>query len=707
MKNNMAFKAISICVVMVAGMVMSTGCSMHHERVQHGLNYARGEQYDKAEAYFAEMARKYPAKAEYRMLLLRTRMKRYYAHLYRARALREAGKDNEAVAAYRSALEVFPANRKLQEELDEFVGREAEKEAEGFRSRIKPPVQLTVNPDEKVNLKLRSMPITKIFKALGRSFGINFVFDKDFRDFVYSLDVDNVGFYQVLNQLALVAGAKFRPLDPSTLLVYADSPYKNRAYGLNGVRVFTLSSLKAEEAKKLIMSVFRESRPTVQEHAPQNTLIVKADIETLQGIEHFLSQVDKAKPEVELDVQILEVNRNLLHEIGSNFGSSLFELSMGNEDSDGAVSQTFRMDRLGDTNFFMTVPSVAMSLLETTGDSKLLAKPNLRGIQGEEISFMVGDKIPIPQTQFQSFAAGGVNNTPVTTYRYEEIGVEIKITPFVHQNDEVTLEIELSMTFVTSYVDQFPVMGKREIKNTIRLKEGETNLIGGFIRDEERNSMQGIPFISRLPILGKLFGNQNRNIDQTDLLFSISPRVIRRPRILKGDRSTIWMNSFSGGATGGGSAGQEEASRTRPPNARPQPAASRSGGQGIVLTPASRRVKVGTPVLYSLRLSGMEKPVARLSMAGDIASGGAEIVGINTEFLTSENAKVLKNFTADGFDLGYTFTPPRKRGMVAQIQVKFAEKGNHPLRISSLEAYAEDGSVIEVSLPPPASVEVN
>lgn len=695
----------------MAMMIVFGGCSLHKERIRQGLDYSRMQDYAKAEAHFADLVRRYPQKTEYRTMLLRARMSRFYQHLYKARSLREKGEENEAIAQYRAALEIFPGNRKLQQEMDEYLGRGTfESGAAGFQSKIQPPVRMNVDPAEKVSLKLRSMPITRIFKALGKSFGVNFIFDKDFRDFVYSLDVESVSFDQVLNQLCLVAGAKYRALDPATVLIFSDTPYKNRAFALSGVQVFPLCSIKAEDAKKLVLSVFRESRPMVQEDVSQNTLIVRADLVTLREVEQFLAQVDKAKAEVELDVEILEVNRSLLQEIGAGFGNTLFELNMGTESDSGTISNTFRMDLIKDTNFFMTVPSVAMNLLETSGDNRLIAKPNLRGIHGEEINFMVGDKIPIPQTQFQSFAAGGVNNTPVTTYRYENVGLEIKITPFVHENDEVTLQIELSMTFVTSYVDQFPVLGKREVKSMIRLKEGETNIIGGFIRDEERDILQGIPLIAHLPVLGKLFGSTNRNIDQTDLIFSISPRIIRRPGKAGGDGQTIWTNTLGGVEGGQVEAVEEEPAAPAPPAAarlplRDKPQEAREAGR-VLIDAGAGNVAVNQPVVFSLRMSGLPSPVARVSVTGEFPSGGAEIVSINTAFLSPEQVKTLKNFSGAGFDLGYTFSPPRDEGVLAQIQVKFSQPGRHSLQIGNLQAFTDTGEEVELASPEAAQIEV-
>ncbi len=207
---------------------------------------------------------------------------------------------------------------------------------------------------------------------------------------------------------------------------------------------------------------------------------------------------------------------------------------------------------LDGTNFFLTIPTVALNFLESDSNNKILAKPNLRGIDGEEISFMVGDEVPIPETQFQAIAAGGINSSPVTTYRYRNVGVEIKITPFIHQNNEVTLKTKLTINFISSGASSsFPTFGKREIENKIRLKEGETNIIGGLIRDDVRGSLNGIPALARIPLLGKLFGNSEKNINQTDLIFSITPKIIRRTPISAQDNEAIWSGAEQPAAAGG------------------------------------------------------------------------------------------------------------------------------------------------------------
>ncbi|MCP4157463.1 MAG: hypothetical protein GY757_57670, partial [bacterium] len=195
-------------------------------------------------------------------------------------------------------------------------------------------------------------------------------------------------------------------------------------FGLQGVKIFYLSNTKAEDTKKLVLTVFRDQKIQIQEDKSLNSLITKGSINTLREIEKFLYSVDKIKSEVELDVEILELNRNLVNSLGLDYGdaeSAVSTISFGEKttstDSDGETTTSvnsgpFTIPSMGNLSFFVTVPSVALSFLKADTSTKILSKPNLRGLDGEEVKFMVGDEVPILQTQFQSSGAGGYGNIP-------------------------------------------------------------------------------------------------------------------------------------------------------------------------------------------------------------------------------------------------------------------------------------------------------
>lgn len=672
--------------------ILLNSCAYNAKKVKGISDLNRIGDYDKRLEYCKELAVKYPKSMEIKTLLFRAKLNSYYYHLSLARNFKERDKKDKAIEQYKIALNLFPNNKKLKYEFDSYLNPLIVGKQKTFKSTIESPVKLNINLEEKISLDLRSTPITKIFKIFGRSYNINILFDKDFRDFVYSIEIKKIGFYELLNQLCLISNARYRIVDSSSILIYSNTTFKKRYFDLKGIKVFYLSNIKAEDAKKLVITVFRDQQIMAQDDPNLNAVIIKASDRTLKDIERFIGQIDKENSEVEIDVEILEINRNLLRKIGSDFGLNTLNFSMGNEGEGGSINSTINVNQINDLNFFMTIPTIAMNFLETDDNNKILAKPNLRGINGQEIKFMVGDEIPIPQTQWQAMAAGGINNTPVTSYNYKNVGIELKLTPFIHANNEVTLKMKVTMNFVSAYVNAFPVLGKRELESVIRLKEGETSIIGGFIRDEVRGSLSGVPVMSKIPILGKLFGNSEKKIKQTDLIFSITPRIIRKIDLDRSDLDPIWENL---------STNIQNSSKPSARPSSPKLSESRRNNVNLLIISASRkRVVINRDSLFTIRINSNSE-ISSLSIGGSVSGNKAVIGEVKTDFFKKDDVKILKNYSNNSFDLGYSFLDkPMKRGILAQIKIKFAEKGKYIFTINSINAYSKDRKQITIESSP-------
>lgn len=664
------------------------GCATQSLYHKQGMEFYKNAEYDKAVQYFEkEVKRK--STPDVRMLLFRAKLNSYFAHLALARSFREANKKEEAVKEYKIALKIFPGNKKVKDELQEYIEGK-KKERPPFRSTIKPPVTLEVDAAEKMDLNLRNTPITKIFNAVGKSYGVNFVFDKDFRDFVYSIEVENITFYEILNQLCMIGNAQYRILDRKSVLIFPNTTFKKRTFGLRGVKVFYLSNTKAEDAKKLMMTVFRDQQIQVQEDKNLNSLIIKGAFNTLVDIEKFLYSIDKRKSEVMLDVQILELTKTFIKALGINYGdarSPATVIEAGTVGAEGTINSKVNFNDLDNLNFSLTIPSAALSFLESDDKNRIVARPNLRGVDGEEIKFMVGDEVPVPQTSFQPIAAGGAATQPFTSYTYRNVGVEVKVTPYVHHNDEVTLKVKLTTNSIASIENGFPTFGKREMESIIRLKEGETSLIGGFIKDEFRKGGQGISVLSRIPILGKLFGTSGKEIKQTDLIFSITPHIIRRMDVDDMDQETIWSMAETGAA------GTPEA-----PEAGPRQPRRTSGRNAVIITPSKRRVPVNGVSHFTIRVNTSAQ-LASLSISGSISGAKAEIEDVKTDFFGGRKVQVFKNHSGGSFDLGYTFSAEgrTRAGLVAQLKIKFLEKGQCTINLSNVSAAGKDQKPVELT----------
>lgn len=683
-----------IMAIAVIGLLLSaSGCASQSSLKKSGMKLYHSGDYDHAVEYFQRAVKEKPSR-ENRLLLFRSQLASYYNHLAQARSYRDSNQKEQASKEYEFVLKIFPNNKKIQEEYENYIQGKTSK-PEPFYTSIKPPVHLRIDTSEKISVKLTNTPITKIFNVVGKSYGVNFIFDKDFRDFVYTMDIDSIGFYDILNQLCLVGSASYRVMSPTSILIYPNTTFKKRTFSLRGVKVYYLSNIKAEEAKKMLMNVFRDQQILAQEDANLNSLIIKADYTTLQEIERFIYSIDKRKSEVVLDVEILEVTKNFVNAVGINYGdvkNPVSTLSTGVVDKDGNIDSRTRFEQLDKTVFFLTIPSAALSFLESDDNTKVIARPNLRGLDAEEIKFMVGDEVPYPQTTFQSFATGGVQNVPLTTYQYKNVGVEAKVTPYIHRDGEVTLKIKLTINSISGYQNDFPIFGKRELENIIRLKEGETNIIGGFIREEMRHGSKGFPAVSRLPILKAIFGASGKTNNQTDVVFSITPRVIHHVDINEYDKRTIWSEMEEGMGDSGYGYQQEPNEVAPPPGRQPH---EEQGNNSVIITPMMRRTPAGRPTFFSLRLNSSSE-ITSLSLSGTVSGGNAVIEELQPGSFGGK-VDVVKNFSGSSFDLGFTF---HDRGILnsnlCQLRILFKDEGNYTINITSINAMMKNNQPVQI-----------
>ena len=687
-----------LLALLLAVLFASLACLTTTTNLRQARQLFNAGEFDQARDILTRAAAENPKNAEIKTLLFRAQLSSYQRHLFLARGKNREGDRPGAVLEYQKALAIFPGNAELQAEFSAVANPQKAVKVERPKPTVVPPVQLKIKKDEKVSLSLKNTPITNIFKSLGKSFGISFIFDKDFRDFLHSLEIENSTFTEILKVLCMVSNSQYRVLDPSTVIVYPDIFAKKKTFDLRGIKIFYLSNIKAEDARKTIQTVFRDEQLLIQEDTNLNALVIRADYDSLVDIERFLTRIDKEKGEVELHIEILEINRSLINKLGADFANGVFGFAAGGLDSEGKISSIMNVKDLGKTNFFLTIPTVAMNFLETDSHNKILAKPNMRGIDGEEISFMVGDEVPIPETQFQAIAAGGINSSPVTTYRYRNVGVEIKITPFIHQNNEVTLKTKLTINFISSgATSSFPTFGKREIENKIRLKEGETNIIGGLIRDDVRGSLNGFPALSRIPLLGKLFGNSERNISQTDLIFSITPKIIRHTPISAQDNEAIW-NGAEPPAGAAPAREAEEGVEAEPEGADAGEEPPADAVDRVTITPSPASIPVNSDAYFSVRIQ-TDKPLASLALNGSVSGGPGEILEVKTDALNENDVKVLKNISGNTFDLGLSFTRDSGQALgsaFVQVKVKFTTKGKYSLEIGSVNAYDIKRNKVEI-----------
>lgn len=465
------------------------------------------------------------------------------AQHHQAEGLRLAGLGNyeDALVEYRLAADLDPDSGAVQDALRETADRVRTREAALRAGRTETevlidrtrflPAQGLELPDDVLpdSLVFRDASTSDVFTALGLFSDVNVIFDPTFVDQRLSVDLRGARLRAAFASVARSTQSFYRVTAPRTVTVIPDTPAKRTEYAEEIVQTFYLSNADMEETVNLLRLVLdlRRLSPVTATGA----LSIRDTPERVAAAARLIAAIDKAPPEVVIDVELLEVDRQRLREYGLQFASADSPGISGSAgvDAVGGLS----IDDLGNLStadiLVGQLPGLFYRLLKRDAHTRTLANPHVRASAGETATAQFGDLVPVPDTSFASIAAGGLPQQPVTSFNYRNVGVSIEITPSIHHDDEVSLVllIEVSSLSGVEGYSGLPTFGARSIETTIRLRNGETNILAGLIRDEEREVLQGIPGLSDLPIIGRLFAHNRLQTQETDIIVTLTPRIVR------------------------------------------------------------------------------------------------------------------------------------------------------------------------------------
>src|SRR5262245_32862929 len=498
--------------------------------------------YDLAVVEYTKALRLNPDSGSAREGLERAKARATEDHLQKARRFAAIGKFEEAVVEYGVAAELSPANTTIDEELRTTrnklrakinVARDGKTELQSLieRTRDLPPPGLDL-PNVKMpgSLVFRDASSRDVFTAIARLGSISLVFDPQFRDTPVTVDLRNATLDDALTAVAGATRAFFRVNAPQTVIVIPDTPAKRREYEEEIVRTFYLSNADAKETMDMLRLVLDARRLSLL--TATNALVIKDTPEHIVAASRMLAAIDKAKPEVIIDVQLLEVDRTRLLEYGLQIASPNQPGINGSVTIAADANQTLTLSMLKNLSasdiLLTNLPGLYYRLLKSDANTRILANPQLRASEGATASARFGDRVPVPVTTFTPIATGGTPQQPIVSFNYENIGVNIDITPRTHHDDDVTLLLNIAVTNISGTgFGGLPTFGNREIKTQIRLRDGETNLLAGLIRDDERRQVDGIPGLTDLPGVGRIFSNTTKNTQQTDIVLTLTPHIVR------------------------------------------------------------------------------------------------------------------------------------------------------------------------------------
>jgi general secretion pathway protein D len=502
------------------------------------------QDYDLAVVEYAKALRLKPEDGNARAALERSKLRASQDHFSRGRRLAATGKFDQALVEYQVASELNPSNGDLDQELQATrnklrakvaVAREGKTELQTLveRARDLPPpgMDLPVGVKMPASLVFRDASSRDVFTAISRLANVSLIFDSAFRETPVTVDLRNTTLEDALGTVAGATRTFFRVTAPKTIVVIPDTPAKRREYEEEVVKTFYLSNADLKETMDLLRMVLDARR--ISPTTALNALTIKDSPERIAAAGRVITAIDKTRPEVIIDVELIEVDRTKLSEYGIQLatpGSPPTGLngSVAINGAAGGISLS-ALKNLSQSDIILSgLPSLYYRLLKSDSNTRTLANPQLRTTDGVPAQARFGEQVPVPVTTFAPIATGGVSQQPITSFNYQNIGVNIDITPRTHHDDDVSLNLKIAVTNISGTgFGGLPTFGNREINTIITLRDGETNMLAGLIRDEERNALDGIPGLSDLPLVGHLFGHTTKTKNQTDIILTLTPHIIR------------------------------------------------------------------------------------------------------------------------------------------------------------------------------------
>lgn len=563
--------AVLLAVLLAAVLLAMGGCAAEQAYSEGQALMASGQPVA-ALGKLEEANRLEPGSAEYRAGLLRAREQLIQQALNRADQALKAKKWDEADGAYRALLTQSQAQDRALEglrQVERLRGRDAQlarvqneidqadwvaARADLVQLRQESPHdtelallaqqidQRTAEQERKsrsagrlaaayrqpINLEFRDAPLQTIFEVISRTAGLNFLFDKEVRvDQRASIYLRNSTVEAAVNWLLLTNQLEGRELDANTMLIYPAISTKQQEYQPMVVKSFYLANADAKRVGETLRTLLKSRNVVVDESL--NMVILRDSPEAVRLAEKLVALHDVPAPEVMLDVEILEVKRGRLLDLGVAWPEQLgFAPLSSSSSSSGAITLN-DLRNLNRSTIGVTGASASVSATAQDSDTNLLANPRIRVRNREKAKILIGDRVPTITTN--------VTSTGVSTesINYLDVGLKLDVEPTIYVDNEVAINIGLEVSSITKQQQTqsgalIYQIGARTAQTTLRLKDGENQILAGLINDEDRKTAKKLPGMGDLPLVGRLFGEQSKDHTKTEIVLSITPHILRNIR---------------------------------------------------------------------------------------------------------------------------------------------------------------------------------
>ena len=608
--------------VLLLVVLLTAGCPKGQPDYKQGQQAELDKDYDTALIHYERALKADPRNPEYEIRAKRLRFTAAQMHVARGHTLRDQGLLELAAAEFEKALAIDPssfiAEQELRRTLEMIIAQRQAQAATAPATSIpaladvpEGPPELRPLSREPLNLRITE-DARRIYESIARLAGINVVFDPDFQARRVSVELDRATLEQALDIVSLMTKSFWKPVTSNTIMVIPDSAAKRRSYEEQVLRTFYLANtVQAAELNEIVQTL--RTLLDIKRITPSttnNAIIIRDTPDKVAVAEKIIRDIDQAKPEVLVQVSFLQARRDRIRDLGI-LPSTSIPVTFTPATPTATNTNQMRLSDLqglSTKDYSIVLPSFTAMMLLTDTTTKILQNPEVRVTDGQTAKLRIGDRVPFATGSFQPGIGGvGINPLVNTQFQFQDVGVNVDVTPRVHSGREISLRLKVEISAVTGTsriggIDQ-PIFGQRIIEHDIRLREGEVSVLGGLVDRSNRVTIQGWPGLSQVPFLRYFFSSEKKELVEAEVLIMITPRIIRLPEITAANLRSLAVGTDENLTLPRSPAPAESApagpAETRPATPAPPPptappAAEPSGPAQILFQPAQTNVAVGS-----------------------------------------------------------------------------------------------------------------
>lgn len=525
------------------------------------------QDYDAAYSAYRKAMLLEPGDLRYKASCERTRLWASSQHVKRGNELKDNGKITAALTEFLRATAIDPSNMAAEQAITSLAGQVTPvipqksdiPQLPSHKTKLASmaePVELRAISNEPLTLHMVE-DSKVVYETVGKAAGINVLFDPEYTSKRISVDLTNTSLSDALRILATTTGTFWKPVTQNTIFVATDSRGKRQQLEQAAVQVFYLGNVAQQTDLNDVQTALRNVLVEAKLYAvpSQNAIVMRGTPDQLFLAEQLIDDLDKAKPEVVIDVSVLQVDKDKIRNIGLQWPQTLSAtLTTSSTDSDASLTLN-DLGNLTAKNFSLTVGTAEADMLLTDSDTRILQNPRLRATDGQKATLKIGERIPIATGSY-TYPTSTSASAAQTQFQYIDVGVNMEMQPTIHYNGDVSLKVKVEIlskngTTTISGVEE-PIIGQQSVEEVIRLKEGESNILGGLLQEQDNRATSGTPGLGEIPGLKYLFSTQKHELQHEEIVFLLTPHLVRGmqidPRNLKqidtGTNSVIQLRAI-------------------------------------------------------------------------------------------------------------------------------------------------------------------